>query len=1060
MEQLRIKNMEQLRIKKRNGQLEELDYDKIHKVLYWSTEGVKNVNVSDIELNAKLHLRNGISTTEIHKVLIESASNLISEETPNYQHVAAKLLMYLLRKDLHGSARKVPHIHKIIKTNVDQGVYDSVILEKYNEEELDTINDFINHDRDFDLAYAGARQFMDKYLIQDRSTNTYYETPQVAYMLIAMTLFQDYKGNKKLQYVRRYYNAISQFKLNLPTPIMCGVRTPNRQYSSCVLIDVADDLDSIIYSDAAISKYTAKRAGIGLNVGRIRPMGSKIRGGEVVSTGVVPFLKKFTASTRCCSQNGVRGGNATVHFPFWHLEIEDLMVLKNGKGSEDNRVRTMDYSIQFNKLFYKRVQEKGDLTLFSPHEVPDLYEAFFGDSDKFTELYEQYEKDSSKTKKTIPALDLFATYCNERFETGRIYTMNTDHCNTHSPYLDSIYMSNLCVAPETRILTKNGHIPIYALEDENVEVWNGINWSNTVIKRTSENQELLKVITSNGEIECTPYHKFYIADGKNYARDKKMIKKSALELNSGDKIIKYNLPIIEGEEVLENAYTIGMHTGDGTYNSGYPYITLYEHKQSVLDNLSALSANPQKCGKRTVCKLNIPKDTKFIVPSCRYTIKSRLEWLAGYIDADGHITKNGIQIKSINKDFILDLKLMLQTLGVNANLTYNISGGGKQIIKGRECDTQPCHRICINGVDTNNLYNLGLSKLIVNKDIPKISLQRDAREFITIDSVERTGRYDKTYCFAEKERGMGIFNGILTGNCQEILEPTTPIMNVRDMHEASEAEIALCVLGGINMGVVKINELPNLCDLVVRGLDFVIDNQDYPVFAAEKMKKRRSIGIGLTNLAYFLAKRKLGYEDPEALLCVNEFVECFQYNLLKASNQLAKENGPCEFFNRTKYSQGILPIDTYCKNVDELINELHCDWDTLRKDILEHGLANSTLSACMPSESCLKWDHEVSTNLGYMNFHEILEHGGVSWEDIEERNLIGWHSLDNHLKIPTKDGEKEVDKVYYNGVAEVYEIEMENGEVVKCTGNHKFLTKNKGWVKTKNLTENDEIIEG
>lgn len=622
--------MENIRVKKRNGNLEDINYDKIHKVLYWATEGLKDVNVSDIEVNAKLQIYDGIPTAEIHKVLIQSAAELISEETPNYQFVSARLLIYLLRKDVYDSPKKVPHIRKIIEKNIKEGVYDHVIIESYSEEELDTINDFIKHERDFDLAYAGARQFLDKYLIQDRSSGVYYETPQVAYMLIAMTLFQDYSGGKRLQYVRKFYNAASQFKINLPTPIMCGVRTPNRQYSSCTLIDVGDDLDSIGHSDLAVTKYTAKRAGIGLNVGRLRGINSKIRGGEVVSTGLIPFLKKFTASTRCCSQNGIRGGNATVNFPFWHLEIEDLVVLKNGKGSEDNRVRTMDYCIQLNKLFYRRVQEKGDITLFTPQEVPDLYEAFFGDPDEFIELYEKYEADETKRTKKVPAMSLFESICRERFETGRIYIFNADNVNTHSSFSDRICMTNLCV---------------------------------------------------------------------------------------------------------------------------------------------------------------------------------------------------------------------------------------------------------------------------------------------------------------------------------EITLPTTPILHIDDGDD-TDSEIALCVLSGINMAETRSNEVAGLCELLVRAMDYIIENQDYPIKAAEKMKKRKSIGVGLTNLAYFLAKKKLSYDDPEALIHINEFVESYQYHLLKASNDLAKEKGACEWFGKTKYSKGILPIDTYNKNVDSLVgSELKCDWESLRKSILEHGLANSTLTAIMPAES-------------------------------------------------------------------------------------------------------------
>jgi ribonucleoside-diphosphate reductase alpha chain len=619
-----------IHITKRDGSSELLNYDKIHKVLFWGTEGLKDVTVSDIEMNAHLKIYDGITSNEIHQVLIQSCADLITEKTPNYQYVASKLLSYYLRKEVYNSAVDIPTIQYIMKKNIKSGVYDSIIENYYDDEELDTINDYIKHERDFTFSYAGIRQLIDKYLLKNRSTSEIFETPQIMYMMISMTLFKDYKGDKRLQYIRKFYNAISQFKINLPTPVMCGVRTCIRQYSSCTLVDVGDTMDSIIHSDAAITKYTSQRAGIGINVGRIRAVNSTIRHGEVVHTGVIPFLKKFAASVKSCTQNGIRGGSATVHYPFWHLEFEDLIVLKNNKGTEDNRVRTMDYSIQLNKTFYKRVKENKDITLFSPHEVPELYEAFFGDSDEFEKIYKKCEKDDSLKKKTIKAIDAFKTICSEKFETGRIYIMNVDHCNTHSSFLSKIYMSNLC---------------------------------------------------------------------------------------------------------------------------------------------------------------------------------------------------------------------------------------------------------------------------------------------------------------------------------QEITLPTDPIEHYDD-GLGENGEISLCVLSGVNMGKVNIKELPNICDLIVRALDFVIENQSYPLNAAKKITKRRSIGVGVVNLAYFLAKNKTGYEDNKSIELVDEYFEHFQYNLITASVNLAKEFGKCEYSHLTKYSKGILPIDTYNKNIDSICNRpLSCDWETLRGELLEHGIRNSTLSAIMPSES-------------------------------------------------------------------------------------------------------------
>ena len=617
-----------IHIVKRNGTKEPININKIHKVVEHACDGLAGVSSSQIEMNANLQFYDGMSTKEIQEVLVRSANDLISLDSPNYQYAAARLLAYNLYKEVFGQFLAVSFID-IIKANIERGVYDSEILEKYTEEEIERLDSYIHHKRDENFTYAGLRQVVDKYLVQDRSSGEIFETPQFMYMMIAATLFANYPAETRMHYVRRYYDATSLFKVNIPTPVMAGVRTPVRQFASCVLVDSDDTLDSIFASDMAIGRYTAQRAGIGINSGRIRGVNSKIRGGEVAHTGIIPFLKKFESTVRCCTQNGVRGGSATVHFPFWHQEIEDILVLKNNKGTEDNRVRKLDYSIQLNKLMYERLLSDGDITLFSPHDVPGLYEAFYSDQDKFKELYEKYERATSIKKKTIPAMELFSDLIKERAETGRIYIMNVDHCNTHSSFKDTVYMSNLC---------------------------------------------------------------------------------------------------------------------------------------------------------------------------------------------------------------------------------------------------------------------------------------------------------------------------------QEITLPTKPLQHIDD----PEGEIALCILSAINVGVIKsLDDLEELCDLAVRALEEIIDYQRYPIKAAEiSTKARRSLGIGYIGLAHFLAKNKVQYGDPQAWKLVHDLTEAFQYYLLKASNGLAKERGACEYFNRTKYADGILPIDTYKKDIDAIVaNELNYDWDTLRSDIKEHGLRHSTLSAQMPSES-------------------------------------------------------------------------------------------------------------
>ena len=460
------------KVVKRNGSIEPLDLEKMHVMVEEACKGLAGVSASQVEIQSGIQFYDGITTAEIQEILIRSASDLIDLECPNYQFVAARLLLFSIRKQLFNGIYDIPKIKDQVKKCVERGVYDSEIFELYTEEEFDKLESFIDHDRDYTFTYAGLRQVADKYLVQDRSTGQIYETPQFMYLLISATIFSKYPKDVRLDYVKKYYDAISKHRLNIPTPIMAGVRTPLRQYASCVLVDIDDTLDSIFSSDMAIGKYVAQRAGIGINAGRIRGINSKIRGGEVQHTGVVPFLKKFESTVRCCTQNGIRGGSATVHFPIWHQEIRDILVLKNNKGTEDNRVRKLDYSIQLSKLFYERFIQDKEISLFSPHDVPGLYESF-GSTD-FDSLYCQYEDDESIPRKTVGAQQLILELLKERAETGRIYIMNIDHCNEHSSFKDRVEMSNLCqeitlpTYPITHIDDHLGEIALCILSAVNV----------------------------------------------------------------------------------------------------------------------------------------------------------------------------------------------------------------------------------------------------------------------------------------------------------------------------------------------------------------------------------------------------------------------------------------------------------------------------------------------------------------------------------------------------------------------------------------------------------------
>lgn len=618
-------------VTKRNGAKEAIDLEKIHKVIAWASEGLEDVSVSQVELKSHIQFYDGIKTEDIHETIIKSAADLISEEAPDYQYLAARLAIFHLRKKAYGQFEP-PKLFDHVLNMVEMGKYDEHLTQDYTQAEFEEMESFIDHRRDLDFSYAAVKQLEGKYLVQNRVTGDIYESAQFLYILVAACLFAKYPKGTRLDYVKGFYNAISTFKISLPTPIMAGVRTPTRQFSSCVLIECDDSLDSINATSSAIVKYVSQRAGIGINAGRIRALGSNIRNGEAFHTGCIPFYKHFQTAVKSCSQGGVRGGAATLFYPLWHLEVESLLVLKNNRGVEENRVRHLDYGVQFNKLMYQRLIKGEHITLFSPSDVPGLYDAFFADQDKFEELYVKYEQDESIRKKRIKAIELFSLFAQERASTGRIYLQNVDHCNTHSPFN-----------------------PEYA-------------------------------------------------------------------------------PI----------------------------------RQSNL--------------------------------------------------------------------------------------------------------------------------------------------------------------------------------------CLEIALPTKPLNDVNDPN----GEIALCTLSAFNLGAIEsLDELDGLADLAVRALDSLLDYQDYPVPAAQAATMgRRTLGIGVINYAYYLAKNGVFYSNGSANNLTHRTFEAIQYYLLKASNQLAKEQGACPLFNETKLSQGILPIDTYKKEIDQITGEkLHLDWEALRESIKEHGVRNSTVSALMPSET-------------------------------------------------------------------------------------------------------------
>lgn len=954
---------QKIKVTKRDGHLEELDIAKIHRVVEWAAKGL-NVSTSQVEINSHIQFYNGIMTSDIHETLVKSAADLISTEAPDYQYMAARLALFHIRKIAFGEYNP-PHLFDHVKKMCELGWYDKEIITYYTEEEFNELNDYIVHDRDLTFAYAGIKQMEAKYLVQNRLDKKPLESPQIAFMLIGACIFSSYPKETRMDYVKKFYDSLSKFHISLPTPVMAGVRTPTRQYSSCVLVSSGDSLDSINATTSAIVKYISQRAGIGINGGRIRALGSEIRGGEAVHTGVIPFWKMFQAAVKSCSQGAIRGGAATLYYPVWHLEVESLLVLKNNRGVEDNRIRQLDYGVQLNKLMYTRLIKDQDITLFSPHSVEGMYDAFFNDQELFEKLYTEAENNPLIPKKKIPARDLFSLLMAERANTGRIYIMNVDHCNTHSSFDEKvapIHMSNLCVAGNTEILTDKGYVFIRDVAGTKQNVWNGHEWSEVDVVLTSSSSELIYVHTSNHRfLKCTPYHKFYIVDG--YGKQKEV---RAIDLKEGDKLIKGNWPVIDGNVELANAYVQGFASADGcTISSNVTRIDLYGDKKALVDTITENKDNITSIRKQNTSNQNDSERieiryhdlrSKNFVPDASYSLSSKLKWLAGWLDGDGCIYRNGeneaITGSSTNLEFLKEVRSMLETMGTTAKIV-NLAEEGYRLLpdgKGgqKEYYCQATWRLLISSYDSQKLLDLGLefNRLKINKR----EVQRNATQFEQIEAVIDLGEFDETYCFTEPKRHLGVFNGLLTGQCSEITLPTKPLENIND----EEGLISLCTLAGVNLGKIeKLEDLEEGCDLLVRSLDELLTYQNYPVPAAKRATELyRSLGIGVINFAYYLAKNGKLIQDGSGLELTHQTFEALQYYLLKSSVQLSKEKGACLGFKDTKYAKGILPIDTYKKDIDAFAPfSLQYDWESLRKEIQEFGLRNATLSTQFPSES-------------------------------------------------------------------------------------------------------------
>lgn len=1053
-------------VTKRDGTQQEQDLEKIHAVLTWACEGanddeltpIKGVSVSQIEMNAQLHFYDGMPTKQIHEILIKSAAELISEDYPNYDQVAARLVWFAVRKEAF-SNNLPPHLKDVIDANIERNIYTADIKKFYNDLEIDELNKMIVHKRDDLFKYAGAEQMRKKYLAQNRKTKKIYESFQFPYILVAAILFANYPKNKRMSYIKRYYDLISQHYISLPTPIMAGLRTRKRQFSSCTLIESGDSLNSINAAASAIVDYASNMAGIGLSMGSIRAEGQPIRNGEAVTTGIIPFAKYFNAALKSCSQGAVRGASATFNYPVWHLEFERLIELKNNKGTEETRLRTVDYCVHLNKLFYERLTKNGNITFFSPEEVPDLYLAFYSsDYKKFEMLYNKYEKDSTKTKKVLPALEVFTKIMQERFETGRIYILNADHVNTHGSFYEPIKMTNLCLTADTRIITSNGMKTLGELYDsqEEFSVSSDIraiegeeqvlkygnrsqqrysnknadfgvsSFNSSKVFMTNPNAEVFEVKTASGyTIKGTTDHKvmtdsgwktigslniednIYLQSGEGLFASKFRFEKfeyisSNNKWNNQYKQNSFNVPEFATKELGE---LIGWLIGDGfidnnkdwTYlvfgNKDYHLIPKFENYiKTLLPNVT-ISYNVFENSQQMVIQdkrlglwlqsLGVTKNKshekivpKFIWNADRDTVTG---FLRGLFSADGTVLSNldnsTIALNSTSKKLLEEVAILLNNLGIRSSIYLRKKQGFEMLPNSkRELQSYPIQDMfgLHIGKSNRNIYQEKIGFLLDYKNTKVISIQQVAMEKSRsgayperyqdrVISVQSVG-FEPVFDITVDESHSFIANGIVVHNCTEITLPTTPMGD-------DDSMIALCTLSAINWGKFtpfgeldpesstpqrQENKLQETCEMAVRGLDALLDYQQYPVEAARRHSmKYRPLGIGIIGFAHWLAKGKLYWGEDNTLMEVEGMMEKMAYYLTNTSIELAREFGAIE--QKTKYHDGIFPIDTSVLPAKTVM-----DWESLRAKAKQYGIRNSTLMALMPSETSSQLANETN----------------------------------------------------------------------------------------------------
>lgn len=952
---------------KRDGHTEAFSPDKINKWGEWASNTLgAHVDWSFIVTQTVATLPEETTSKFLQERLIATC---LDQQTWSYYRMAGRLYAAYLNKKIHGDA--IPTVATVHRSLLEAGMMREL---RYSQEEYAFIETFIDHSKDFRVAHFELHQVRHKYSLRNKLTNREYETQQFVFMRMAMALAEDEPLETRLQEVRNFYEEFSEKRINAPTPNYVNLGTPLFGLASCCLYKTLDSAASLAVGDHIAYTMTYMSAGIGGNI-TTRNLGEAVRGGVIEHQGRLPYYRSVDGAIHANLQNG-RGGAGTFFYEIFNREAATIARLKNPMSTTEKQIKGLDYAFMSNKFYARKAAKGEDVFTFSVKSAPDLYDAFYtGDNDAFETLYNQYLEDDNFEKEWVSARELVTTAMSESYEVGQHYLFFVDEVNRHTPFKEPIYSSNLCVAPETLVLTDRGYLPIASMAGQVVRVWNGKGFSEAPVEKTGESQRLIKVVTDSGqEIECTPYHKFYIFNGYG----KEYLEVRAGELKEGDKLAKFDLPVVGGYQNMPEAYLNGFFTGDGSHVGNAAKIYLY-HDKMKLAHLPEFAGGGNWYYEgltHRMYKMHNGLFPKFTVPNSDVTVNSRLQWLAGYADADGCIYRNGpnqqLVLASINRDFLKDTQLMLQTLGVSAKVKLGLAEGISKLPLNDgsgdygDYETKSLWRLIVTSNDLQHLLQMGLkfNRLEVVKHTP----QRDAKQFVKVEGVVDEGRVSDTYCLNEPDRHMAMFNGILTGQCMEILTPTQGYESMPDLYSHEDhgrGEVAICTIGGVVVANIHSDEQYfKTMYYALKMVDKCIHQAEYKLpHVGVTAKSRLNAGIGIMGLAHHMARKGLPYSSEEGKAELHRVAERHMYFAIEASLTLGQELGNAPWMHKTKWPEGWLPIDTYNRQVDSVASpDYQYDWEDLRGRVIENGgIRNSVVVAHMPGESSSKGSGDTNS---------------------------------------------------------------------------------------------------